>query len=153
VNAEDASKGDDSEDEGTSSGSFPSLSDQDSSSSLVEGVRTEPPTPQTYSSQVTDAESEDSSSSDDGDGGTESSTGSFTEYFEGAARTFGKGRDVLTRMVDADLYKEERRVNSYYPFSSKAEWDVASWLASGDIPLTKQDTFFDLDYVSRFVNT
>jgi hypothetical protein len=60
---------------------------------------------------------------------------------------FGPGRNLLQAM-EGDEYGEQRKQNLFYPFSSRAEWELASWLSQGSLSQKAIDDFLQLDYVS-----
>ncbi len=68
-------------------------------------------------------------------------------FFRGAGKDFGQGSDVLSTIVDSDKFKEERKVNPYYPFSCKTEWDVVKWLSSLNTSVKNIEQFLKLEYV------
>lgn len=57
------------------------------------------------------------------------------------------GTNLLQKM-DKDQFAEERQENIYFPFASRMEWDLASWLSTGGLSQKEVDSFLKLDYVS-----
>jgi hypothetical protein len=68
--------------------------------------------------------------------------------FPNAARTFGRAKTFMEKFHD-DRYSEFRTSNIYYPFSGKAEWDLASFLLSSGLSMRKTNEFLQLKMVSR----
>jgi hypothetical protein len=60
--------------------------------------------------------------------------------------TYGQAPTFLDRFNE-DKYSAFRTMNMYYPFSSKAEWELASFLLSSDLPMQKVDEFLKLKLV------
>lgn len=51
-------------------------------------------------------------------------------------------------IFNADQHAEKRRDNLYYPFSSKGEWGLASWLLCSGLSMRAIDDFLALPIVS-----
>lgn len=51
----------------------------------------------------------------------------------------------------ADTRKEQRKDNTYYPFASRMEWDLASFLLRSKLSMVDIDTFLNLDLVSQLI--
>lgn len=73
------------------------------------------------------------------------------EEFPGAARTFGKGESFLEDFNN-DPYATERQANLYYPFSSKEEWELASFLLLSGLSMANITRFLSLRLVSKLFN-
>ena len=71
----------------------------------------------------------------------------YTEKFPGAGGTYGTGKTVMD-LFNADQYAHYRVHNLYYPFASKAEWQLASWLLRSNLSMQAIDEFLLLDLVS-----
>ena len=71
----------------------------------------------------------------------------YFEYFEGASQHYGKGMTFLDSF-DQDKYSEERKSNLYYPFSSRADWEMALCLHGSGLSLSKIDEILELEIVS-----
>jgi hypothetical protein len=50
---------------------------------------------------------------------------------------------------DADQHAELRKANIFYPFASRQDWEVASWLLRSDISMAAIDDFLSLELVSE----
>lgn len=87
----------------------------------------------------------DSDDTDDSD--SDSDEDGITERFEGAGKKTGEGYDLLSALAAADRFKEQRRINPYYPFSCKTEWDVVKWLSSLSVSMNRIDEYLKSDYV------
>ena len=72
---------------------------------------------------------------------------SHREVFEGASKTYGKGTTFMAHF-DYDKFANERTINLYYPFASKNEWEVASYLLCSTLSMHDIDKFLSLDLVS-----
>lgn len=84
----------------------------------------------------------------DGEPEYDGAKGVFFDAFAGAGKTYGKGRDTLSEIVDTDEHSDMRSDNRYYPFSCEAEWELVSWMVRSALPMTKIDEFLKLKYVS-----
>ena len=60
---------------------------------------------------------------------------------------FGSGPDLID-VFNADRHAKKRRDNIYYPFSSKEEWSLASWLLCSGLSMRAIDDFLSLPIVS-----
>ena len=67
----------------------------------------------------------------------------FTEEFPEAAKTYGNGPTYMDKF-DADDYAHLRRDCPYYPFSSRDEWELASFLLRSDLSMSAIDQFLKL---------
>jgi hypothetical protein len=67
--------------------------------------------------------------------------------YAGAACGFGHG---LSFMEKFDMHEHAgcRKENLYYPFASKPEWALASWLLHSNLSMAAIDDFFSLEIVS-----
>ena len=71
----------------------------------------------------------------------------FQEFYPGASRTFGTGQTFID-IFDSDKFAEQREQFPYYPFSSKHEWELASFLLRSGLSMAAIDKFFKLQLVS-----
>ena len=74
----------------------------------------------------------------------------FVEEYDGAARTFGPGTTFM-QQFECDKFAEERSQNLYYPFTSRAEWELAAFLLRSDLSLAALDMFLSLNLVSALL--
>ena len=72
----------------------------------------------------------------------------FVEKFPGAAQTFGRAPTFMD-LFDADLHADKRKRHPYYPFASKEEWQLASFLLCSDLSMNAIDKFLKLELVSK----
>ena len=79
---------------------------------------------------------------------TSNSSSPFFEMYPGAAQTFGRGKTFMD-MFNADSHAEKRSQYPYYPFASKAEWGLASFLLRSDLSMNSIDKFLKLELVSN----
>jgi hypothetical protein len=76
----------------------------------------------------------------------------FIEEYEGAAQSFGSGTTFMDEF-DSDTHQSERIDNPYYPFASKFEWELASFLLLSDLSMASIMKFLPLHLVSPTTNT
>jgi hypothetical protein len=70
----------------------------------------------------------------------------FSEFYPGASEIFGSGPTFMDNF-DNDQFSKERRVHSHYPFASKDEWQMASFLLRSGLSMAALDQFFNLEFV------
>jgi hypothetical protein len=76
----------------------------------------------------------------------------FTEFYPGASKMFGSGPTFMDNF-DNDKFSKERQVHSHYPFASKDEWQMASFLLRSGLSMAALDQFFKLELVGdRFIS-
>jgi len=71
-----------------------------------------------------------------------------TEEYPGAAQTYGQG-PTLMYIFDSDAYAQTREDLPYYPFASRDEWELASFLLRSDLSMSALDEFLSLSMVSQ----
>jgi hypothetical protein len=69
-----------------------------------------------------------------------------SEYFPNAGKTFGSGPNFMSKF-DADVHAAERETLPFYPFASKDEFELASWVSRAGLSMKLQDEFFNLKLV------
>ena len=69
--------------------------------------------------------------------------------FPGAGHVFGFGAGFMGRFSN-DEDTEARSVNSYHPFLSKDEWEIAEFLSCSGLSMSLIDKFLSLNSVSYF---
>jgi hypothetical protein len=69
-----------------------------------------------------------------------------TEFFLGSSKVFGNGQTCLD-LFDEDEYADARQTNLYYPFASRPEWELASFLLKSDLSREAIDQFLKLQLV------
>ena len=72
----------------------------------------------------------------------------FFETYPGAAKVFGRGKTLMD-IFDTDRYADKRTELPYYPFASKAEWGLVSFLLRSDLSMKSIDQFLKLELVSK----
>jgi hypothetical protein len=72
--------------------------------------------------------------------------------YTGAGLTYGKAPTFLDRF-NQDKYASSRANNIYYPFSDKAEWELALFLLSSGLSMRKIDDFLMLKLVSHLIHS
>ena len=75
----------------------------------------------------------------------------FIECYPGASANYGRGHTFMDTF-NADRFSSERQNNLFYPFSSKAEWEFASWLASSGLSMAAINKCLSLDIVCSSPN-
>lgn len=73
------------------------------------------------------------------------------EVYPGAARTYGRGPTFMDEF-DGDEHAAMREQNLYYPWASRPEWELASFLLRSSLSMAAVDQFLSLDLVSRFTS-
>lgn len=68
------------------------------------------------------------------------------EEYEGAGASFGHGTTFMDHF-DQDIHASERQHNVYYPFVSKDEWELASFLLGSDLSMADITKFLSLKLV------
>ena len=76
----------------------------------------------------------------------------FVEAYPNASQVYGRG-ETLMEIFDADVNAENRRDNLYYPFASRQEWQMASFLLRSSLSMTAVDEFLSLELVGFFLQS
>ena len=84
------------------------------------------------------------------DGTREDPQFSPIEFFPGAAQTYAGGSTFLDRF-DTDEFSSYRSSNIYYPFASRGDWQLGSWLLRSGLSMGAIDTFLNLDLVCPLI--
>ena len=77
-------------------------------------------------------------------GGVESGVG--IEYFPHAARVYDGGLTFMDQF-ETDPFSALRKTNLYYPFTSRQDWELGSWLLRSGLSLVAIDKFLSLELV------
>lgn len=72
------------------------------------------------------------------------------ELYPGASKNYGQGHTFMD-MFDGDQFSSKRQHNLFYPFSSKNEWEFASWLANSGLSMAAIDECLSLDIMCFFL--
>jgi hypothetical protein len=67
-------------------------------------------------------------------------------YFPNAGRTYGRGLDFMSAF-DNDIHADKRKQIPVYPWASKQEWEMMSWLSRCGLSMARIDEFFRLELV------
>ncbi|KAG0703857.1 hypothetical protein DFH29DRAFT_981702 [Suillus ampliporus] len=70
-----------------------------------------------------------------------------TDYFPEPPLAFEEGYTFLS-LFDADENSVHCKTNLYYPFSSRREWEIASWLLRSGLSMGKIDSFLSLEMIN-----
>jgi hypothetical protein len=73
----------------------------------------------------------------------------FTEEYSGASQVYGKGHTFMDNF-HMDSHANERHDNLYYPFASRDEWEIASFLLRSSLSMSAIDQFLSLQLVSTW---
>jgi hypothetical protein len=77
--------------------------------------------------------------------------GIYTEEYVGAAKVVtGAGKTFIDEFND-DKYAQARKENIFYPFASRDEWQMGSFLLRSNLSMSAIDDFLSLELV-RFTN-
>ena len=71
----------------------------------------------------------------------------YREDFTGASVAYGTGETFMEKF-DSDGFTEQRKDNPYYPFASKADWEMGSFLIWLRLSMANIDIFLKLESVS-----
>lgn len=82
---------------------------------------------------------------------TSSSHPFFTEFYPNASKIFGSGPTFMDNF-DNDRFSKERQAHSHYPFASKDEWQMASFLLRSGLSMAALDMFFKLELVGDLLS-
>lgn len=69
-------------------------------------------------------------------------------YHPNPSSIFAPGKNLLQQMDDDALAHIREEYDVHYPFSCRADWQLAKWLTNSSLPRSEIDTFLRLDYVS-----
>jgi hypothetical protein len=73
------------------------------------------------------------------------------DLYPEAARVYGKGHTFMD-VFDADEYANQRKENLYYPFASKQDWEMGSWLLQSGLSMAAIDQFLRLQLASYILH-
>lgn len=108
-----------------------------------------PPLPN-LATDTANAANRDASVSMDDDGAWHStkqiSEGYHVLEYDGAAHVYGHGLTSMDKF-NADKYASIRKTQLYYPFASRAEWELASFLMESSLSMAAIDRFLKLELV------
>lgn len=68
------------------------------------------------------------------------------EEYPGASHTY-PGGDTFMDAFDKAEFAEERRTNLFYPFASRQEWEMASFLVRSNLSMAAMNEFLSLQMV------
>jgi hypothetical protein len=71
----------------------------------------------------------------------------YREDFTGASGVYGTGKSFMGNF-DSDSFAEQRKENLYYPFASKVDWEMASFLLRSRMSMAMINDFLKLGHVS-----
>jgi hypothetical protein len=69
------------------------------------------------------------------------------EEYPGASKVFGVGSTFMDKF-NSDVHVNKRASNLYYPFASRDEWQLASFLLHSNLSMTAINQFLSLNLVS-----
>jgi len=65
------------------------------------------------------------------------------EYFSGATQTYNGGSTFISKF-DTDEFSNQRTSNIYYPFASRGDWELGSWLLRSGLSMGAIDSLLSL---------
>jgi hypothetical protein len=68
--------------------------------------------------------------------------------YPGGAQAFRRGKPLMD-IFDVEGHADKQTQFPYYPFASKAEWGLASFLLRSDLSMNSVDKFLKLELVSN----
>ncbi|KAG1800382.1 uncharacterized protein HD556DRAFT_1430435 [Suillus plorans] len=68
------------------------------------------------------------------------------DSYPDCAQTYGNGYTFLD-LFNSDSNSKHRATNPYYPFSSRKDWEVGSWLLRSGLSMGKIDSFLSLELI------
>ncbi|KAH9027612.1 hypothetical protein EDB85DRAFT_2074745 [Lactarius pseudohatsudake] len=71
----------------------------------------------------------------------------FIQEYVGAVREYGRGTTFM-QGFDRDPYSQERKKNLYYPFASRGEWEMATFLLRSSLSVSSIDSFLSLELIN-----
>lgn len=74
------------------------------------------------------------------------------EQFPGAASIFLRQPNSFLERFDRDRFSQERRSNLYYPFASRADWEMGLWLTRSGLSMAAIDSLLSLELVSLYLS-
>ena len=108
--------------------------------------------PQTYHSGIHGSENDiemlpdDAISDDNPRPDIQTSNHYHIDEYSGSAMVFGSGRNFMDKF-DADQFSSERMEQPYYPFASRDEWELASYLLRSSLSMAAIDQLLKLELV------
>jgi hypothetical protein len=76
-------------------------------------------------------------------------SGEIEEVFNGAAQILGADKTFMDQF-NADPHAVHRQDNLYYPFTSREEWELASFLLRSGMAMSSIDEFLALGLIRLF---
>ena len=73
-------------------------------------------------------------------------TGYFLDYHTTASALLGRGQTFID-VFDEDRFAHLRRQNLYYPFTSRCDWELASFLHGSGLSMASINEFLSLQMV------
>lgn len=70
----------------------------------------------------------------------------FKEPYPGASKVYGN-LPTFMDLFECDIHASKRQTHLYYPFASKDEWELASFLLRSDLSMSVIDKFLKLKLV------
>ena len=67
----------------------------------------------------------------------------YTEYFPGATKTYSGG-STFTYRFNMDKFSSQWTLNIYYPFASRGDWELGSWLLHSGLSMSTIDSLLSL---------
>ncbi|KAG2737289.1 hypothetical protein P692DRAFT_20762125, partial [Suillus brevipes Sb2] len=80
-----------------------------------------------------------------GSSGSQADYGEEVEFYDGAGKTWGVGKTFMDQFNE-DEYAAEREQNQYFPFASKPDWEMASYILRSDLSMAEIDEYLNLEF-------
>ncbi|KAG1870221.1 hypothetical protein DFJ58DRAFT_723118 [Suillus subalutaceus] len=80
-----------------------------------------------------------------GSSGSQADYGEEVEFYDGAGKTWGVGKTFMDQFNE-DEYAAEREQNQYFPFASKPDWEMASYILRSDLSMAEIDKYLNLEF-------
>ncbi|KAG1852820.1 hypothetical protein DFJ58DRAFT_661084 [Suillus subalutaceus] len=80
-----------------------------------------------------------------GSSGSQADYGEEVEFYDGAGKTWGVGKTFMDQFNE-DEYAAEREQNQYFPFASKPDWEMASYILRSDLSMAEINEYLNLEF-------
>lgn len=70
----------------------------------------------------------------------------YVETYIGAGAQYDKGTTFMDGFNN-DAFSDKHKTNTFYPFASRMDWEMGSWLFNSGLSLTAIDKFLSLELV------
>jgi hypothetical protein len=74
----------------------------------------------------------------------------FVEQYANASEIHGRGSTFMDQFYQ-DKHSQHRADNIFYPFASKQDWEIASWMVRSNLSMAIIDEFLSIELVCLFI--